>query len=303
MNFRLQSMRSDFWYAFLSSRITVISFAIIVAFILGCGFAEIFTSHRPFDPGSFNIMDNKLPPFWMEGGTTEYLLGTDTQGRDILSAILYGGRLSIIVGLGAVALGVVIGVVAGLIAGFKGGIIDAIIMRLAEIQFSFPPILLALLFSGILKASMPPEQFGHAAIPILILSIGLSTWVQYARVVRASTMVERNKEYVQACRAIGLPSSSILRRHILPNIAGPVMVIAMLQIAVAIVTEATLSFLGLGTPLTEPSLGGLIQAGSEYLFSGIWWTVLFPGLALLILVIAFNLVADWFRDYLNPKLR
>jgi len=303
MKFRLQSLRSDFWFAFLSSRVTVVSLAIIVVFVFGCGFAEVFTSHRPFDPGTFNIMDNKLPPAWLDGGSSEYLLGTDTQGRDILSAILYGGRISMIVGLGAVALGVGIGVVAGLLAGFNGGLTDAIIMRLAEIQFSFPPILLALLFSGILKTVLPPEQFGQAAIPILVFSIGLSSWVQYARVVRASTMVERNKEYVLACRAVGFPRGYILRRHILPNIVGPVMVIAMLQIAVAIVTEATLSFLGLGTPLTEPSLGGLIQAGAEYLFSGVWWVVVFPGLALLVLVVAFNLVADWFRDYLNPRLR
>lgn len=303
MKFRIQSLRSDFWFAFLSSRVTVLSFVIIVVFVLGCGFAEIFTVHRPFDPGTFDIMDNKLPPAWLEGGSSAYLLGTDTQGRDVLSAILYGGRISMIVGLGAVVLGVGLGVIAGLLAGFNGGLTDAVIMRLAEIQFSFPPILLALLFSGILKAALPPEQFGQAAIPILILSIGLSGWVQYARVVRASTMVERNKEYVLACHAIGFSRSYILRRHILPNIVGPVMVIAMLQIAVAIVTEATLSFLGLGTPLTEPSLGGLIQAGAEYLFSGVWWVVVFPGLALLVLVIAFNLVADWFRDYLNPRLR
>lgn len=299
----VERIRSDFWYSFLKSPITVVSAVVVIVLVTCCMFAEVFAPHTPFDPATLDIMNNQLPPAWEEGGDPAYLLGTDIQGRDVLSAILYGGRISIIVGLGAVALSVLIGVTGGLIAGYYGGIADAIIMRIAEIQFSFPPILLALLFNGILKTILTPQAFAHAAVPILILAIAFAGWVQYARVVRASTLVEREKEYVQACQALGFSSLYVVRKHVLPNILGPVLVISMLQIAVAIVTEATLSFLGLGTPLTEPSLGALIQEGGEFLFSGIWWVVVFPGLALLVLVIAFNLLADWFRDYLNPRLR
>lgn len=299
----LRSIRSDFWYAFLTSPITVISAALLLVMVVACAGAELIAPHTPFDPATISILDNHLPPAWAQGSDPRYVLGTDLQGRDLFSAMLYGGRISIIVGLGAVALSVLIGVAVGMIAGYYGGWIDAVLMRLAEIQFSFPPILIALLFNGVLKTAAPADVFNALAIPILILAIGLAGWVQFARIVRASVLVERSKDYVSACAAIGLPARTVLLRHVAPNVMGPVLVVAMLQIAVAIVTEATLSFLGLGTPPTEPSLGALIQAGSQYLFSGIWWGVIFPGAMLLMMVICFNLVADWFRDYLNPRLR
>jgi len=299
----LEKIRSDFWYELLSSPITVVSSIIIAVIVIACTFAPVFAPHTPFDPATISIMDNNLPPVWEAGSDPRFLLGTDLQGRDVFSAMLYGGRISLLVGLGAVALSVVIGMAIGLVAGYFGGITDMILMRIAEIQFAFPPILIALLFNGILKASLPADVFARAAVPIMVLAIGLAGWVQFARMVRASVLVQRGQDYVTACRAIGLPTLTIIVRHITPNVLGPVLVLAMLQIAVAIVTEATLSFLGLGTPLTEPSLGALIQIGSQYLFSGIWWVVIFPGSMLLVMVIAFNLVADWVRDYLNPRLR
>lgn len=299
----LEKIHSDFWYEWLNSPVTVVSSVIIVLIVIGCTFAPVFAPHTPFDPATISIMDNNLPPIWEAGSDPRFLLGTDLQGRDVLSAMLYGGRISLMVGLGAVALSVVIGMAVGLLAGYFGGMTDAILMRIAEIQFAFPPILIALLFNGILKASLPADVFAQAAVPIMILAIGLAGWVQFARIVRASVLVQRGQDYVTACHAIGLPTLTVILRHITPNILGPVLVLAMLQIAVAIVTEATLSFLGLGTPLTEPSLGALIQIGSQYLFSGIWWVVIFPGIMLLVMVIAFNLVADWVRDYLNPRLR
>lgn len=299
----LERIRSDFWYELLNSPVTLASAIVIALMVIGCSFAPVFAPHTPFDPATISILDNNLPPAWADGGDPRFLFGTDLQGRDVLSAMLYGGRISLLVGIGAVALSVVIGMTVGLLAGYFGGITDAVLMRIAEIQFAFPPILIALLFNGILKASLPVDFFAQAAVPIMILAIGLAGWVQFARIVRASAMVQRNQDYVTACHAIGLPTLTIILRHITPNIVGPVLVLAMLQIAVAIVTEATLSFLGLGTPLTEPSLGALIQIGSQYLFSGIWWVVIFPGVMLLVMVVAFNLVADWVRDYLNPRLR
>ncbi|MEP2782090.1 MAG: ABC transporter permease [Pseudoruegeria sp.] len=298
-----EKIRSDFWYELLNSPVTVVSSFIILMMVIGCTAAPIFAPHTPFDPATISIMDNNLPPVWEAGSDPRFLLGTDLQGRDVLSAMLYGGRISLLVGLGAVALSVVIGMAVGLFAGYFGGMTDAVLMRIAEIQFAFPPILIALLFNGILKATLPADIFSQAAVPIMILAIGLAGWVQFARIVRASVLVQRGQDYVTACQAIGLPTFSIILRHITPNILGPVLVLAMLQIAVAIVTEATLSFLGLGTPLTEPSLGALIQIGSQYLFSGVWWVVIFPGTMLLVMVVAFNLVADWVRDYLNPRLR
>ncbi len=299
----LDRIRSEFWFQFLSSPVTVVSAIIIVVIVLACVFANWVAPHTPFDPATLSIMDNNLPPAWLTGSDPRFVLGTDIQGRDVLSAMLYGGRISLMVGLGAVALSAAIGMTIGLVSGYFGGFTDTILMRIAEIQFAFPPILIALLFNGILKTTLPAHLFAQAAVPIMILAIGLAGWVQFARIVRSSVLVQRSQDYVTSCRAIGLPTTTILLRHITPNILSPVLVLAMLQIAVAIVTEATLSFLGLGTPLTEPSLGALIQIGSQYLFSGIWWVVIFPGTLLLIMVIAFNLVADWVRDFLNPRLR
>lgn len=299
----LNRIRSEFWFQFLSSPVTVVSAIIILVIVLACVFANWVAPHTPFDPATLSIMDNNLPPAWMSGSDPRFILGTDIQGRDVLSAMLYGGRISLMVGLGAVALSAAIGMTIGLLSGYFGGLVDTILMRIAEIQFAFPPILIALLFNGILKTTLPAHLFAQAAVPIMILAIGLAGWVQFARIVRSSVLVQRSQDYVTSCRAIGLPTMTILLRHITPNVLSPVLVLAMLQIAVAIVTEATLSFLGLGTPLTEPSLGALIQIGSQYLFSGIWWVVIFPGTMLLVMVIAFNLVADWVRDFLNPRLR
>lgn len=299
----LNRIRSEFWFQFLGSPVTVVASFVIVFIVLACVFANWVAPHTPFDPATLSIMDNNLPPVWQPNSDPRFILGTDIQGRDVLSAMLYGGRISLMVGLGAVALSAFIGMLIGLLSGYFGGLTDSILMRLAEIQFAFPPILIALLFNGILKTTLSANMFAQAAVPIMILSIGLAGWVQFARIVRSSVLVQRSQDYVTSCRAIGLPTMTILLRHITPNVLSPVLVLAMLQIAVAIVTEATLSFLGLGTPLTEPSLGALIQVGSQYLFSGIWWVVIFPGAMLLIMVIAFNLVADWVRDYLNPRLR
>lgn len=299
----LNRIRSDFWFELLSSPVTVMSALIIIVLVIACTFAPWIAPHTPFDPSTISILDNNLPPSWQDRSDPRFILGTDMQGRDVLSAMLYGGRISLLVGLGAVALSTLIGLTVGLLAGYFGGMTDTVLMRIAEVQFAFPPILIALLLNGILKTALPADVFATAAVPIMILAIGLAGWVQFARIVRASTLVQRNQDYVTACDAIGLPTYTIILRHIMPNVLGPVLVLAMLQIAVAIVTEATLSFLGLGTPLTKPSLGALIQAGSQFLFSGIWWVVIFPGVMLLVMVIAFNLVADWVRDYLNPRLR
>ncbi len=253
----LNRIRSEFWFQFLSSPVTVVSAIIILVIVLACVFANWVAPHTPFDPATLSIMDNNLPPAWMSGSDPRFVLGTDIQGRDVLSAMLYGGRISLMVGLGAVALSAAIGMTIGLLSGYFGGLVDTILMRIAEIQFAFPPILIALLFNGILKTTLPAHLFAQAAVPIMILAIGLAGWVQFARIVRSSVLVQRSQDYVTSCRAIGLPTMTILLRHITPNVLSPVLVLAMLQIAVAIVTEATLSFLGLGTPLTEPSLSVL----------------------------------------------
>ena len=271
--------------------------------ILSAIFATQLAPQNPFDPGSLLLMDSFTPPVWEEGGSAKYLLGTDSQGRDLLSAILYGARVSLIVGFASVLLAMTIGITLGVIAGYVGGTVDAVIMRIAEVQLSFPTVLVALLINGVARGVLSPERQLNLAIYVLIFSIGLSAWVQFARTVRGSTLVERNKEYVQAARVIGLPPLAIMFRHVLPNVLGPVLVIGTINLAVAILNEATLSFLGIGAPPTQPSLGTLINVGNEYLFSGEWWIALFPGLTLAVLVLAVNLLGDWLRDALNPKLR
>jgi peptide/nickel transport system permease protein len=239
----------------------------------------------------------------MTGSKAEYLLGTDDQGRDVLSAIMFGTRISLLVGLAAVALAIVIGVSLGLVAGYVGGKLDAFIMRVADVQLSFPAILIALLIDGVARAMLPRDAHSSVALFVLILAIGAANWVQYARTVRGSTMVEKSKEYVQAARVIGISPFGIMRRHLLPNVLGPVLVLATINIATAIITEATLSFLAVGVPPTQPSLGTLIRVGNDFLFSGEWWIAVFPGAALVIMVLAINLLGDWMRDALNPKLR
>jgi len=244
-----------------------------------------------------------LPPGWITGSKDTYWLGTDDQGRDVFSAIMFGARVTLLVGFASVALAVVLGVSAGLIAGYIGGRLDAFIMRVADVQLSFPAILIALLIDGVFRAALPREAHSEVALYVLVLAIGLSNWVQYARTVRGSTMVEKNKEYVQAARVIGISPLGIMRRHLLPNVLGPILVLGTLNIGTAILTEATLSFLGVGVPPTQPSLGTLIRVGNDFLFSGEWWITIFPGAALVIIVLAINLLGDWMRDALNPKLR
>ena len=247
-------------------------------------------------------MNARLPPSWSEGGNPAFFLGTDDQGRDILSALMYGARISLAVGLASVVLSVVIGVAFGLLAGFLGGWVDAFLMRLCDVMLSFPAILVALLIAGVGRALFP-NAHESLAFGVLIISISLTGWVQYARTVRGSTLVERNKEYVQAARVTGVSPLRIMRKHVLPNVMGPVMVLATIQVATAIITEATLSFLGVGAPPTSPSLGTLIRIGNDYLFSGEWWITVFPGAMLVLIALSVNLLGDWLRDALNPRLR
>jgi peptide/nickel transport system permease protein len=243
------------------------------------------------------------PPVWAPEGVRAYLLGTDDQGRDVLSAILFGARISLLVGVAAVALASVVGVTLGLIAGYAGGSVDAFIMRIADVQLSFPAILIALLVDGVARVALPHTAQDDIAFIVLVLAIAAANWVQYARTVRGSTLVERNKEYVQAARVVGLSRLAIMRRHLLPNVLGPVLVLATINLPTAIVTEATLSFLGVGVPPTRPSLGTLIRVGNDFLFSGEWWITIFPGAALVLMVLAVNLLGDWLRDALNPRLQ
>ncbi|HEY5278483.1 MAG TPA: ABC transporter permease [Pseudolabrys sp.] len=294
---------SDMFYSFIGSPVTIVS-AIVTLLLIGAALAApLIAPHNPFDPASLSISDSLLPPVWSHDGVSDYLLGTDDQGRDVLSTIIYGMRISLSVGFASVVLAMAIGVPLGLIAGYFGGTADALIMRVADVQLTFPAILTALLIDGIARGIAGPQAYNDVVFPVLVISIGLSFWVQYARTVRGSVLVEANKEYVLAARLIGLRPVAILFRHILPNVLGPVLVIATINLALAVITEATLSFLGVGVPPTQPSLGTLIRIGNDYLFSGEWWITAFPGITLAVLVLAVNLLGDWLRDALNPKLR
>ena len=295
---------SDIAWSFRRSPVTVVAAFVVVVMSLAALFAPWIAPYDPFDPGTLNLMDGFTPPMQENQFTGNvFWLGTDDQGRDIFSAILYGSRISLFVGVSAVLFAMTLGVTLGLIAGYVGGWIDTLIMRIADVQLSFPSILIALLVFGIARGFIPPAYRADMAIWVLIVSIGLSDWVQYARTVRGATLVERGKDYVQAARLIGIPSGLIMLRHVLPNVLGPVLVIATIGLALAIITEATLSFLGVGVPPTQPSLGTLIRIGQGFLFSGEWWIILFPSIALLLLALAVNLLGDWLRDALNPKLR
>jgi len=294
---------SDIGYSFRRSPVAIVAAVVLVFCLAAALFAPWVAPHNPFDLKTLNLLDALSPPAGMAGSKAEYLLGTDDQGRDVLSAIMFGTRISLLVGLSAVALAIVIGVSLGLIAGYVGGKLDAFIMRVADVQLSFPAILIALLIDGVARAMLPRDAHSSVALFVLVLAIGAANWVQYARTVRGSTMVEKSKEYVQAARVIGISPFGIMRRHLLPNVLGPVLVLATINIATAIITEATLSFLGVGVPPTQPSLGTLIRVGNDFLFSGEWWIAVFPGAALVIMVLAINLLGDWMRDALNPKLR
>lgn len=293
---------SDVGYSFRTSPMAIVAGAIAFVCIFCSIFATWVAPHNPFDLTTLVLSDARLPPAWEAEGTRKYLLGTDDQGRDILSALIYGARISLVVGVASVILSMVIGVGLGLLAGFKGGWVDTFLMRLCDVMLSFPAILVALLIAGVGRALFP-NAHDTVAFGVLIVSITLTGWVQYARTVRGSTLVERNKEYVQAARVTGVAPLRIMVKHVLPNVMGPVMVLATIHVATAIITEATLSFLGVGVPPTSPSLGTLIRVGNDYLFSGEWWITIFPGLMLILIALSVNLLGDWLRDALNPRLR
>ena len=297
-------VESDFFFDFKRSPVTIASFTIVTTLILLALLADFVAPTNPFDPASLNLMNGFTPPLEPNEFTGEtFVLGTDDQGRDLLSAIIYGLRVSLFVGLTAVILAMLIGVSLGLLAGYRGGWIEALIMRVADIQMTFPSILIAVLIFGVARGLLPPDLRDELAISVLIIAIGLSEWVPFARTVRGTTMVEKEKEYVQAARLIGLGKVQIMVRHILPNVLSPVLVIATITLALAIIAEATLSFLGVGAPPTEPSLGTLIRIGQDFLFSGEWWILLFPSVTLLALALSVNLLGDWLRDTLNPRLK
>jgi len=293
----------DLAWSFRRSPVTIVAAALTVVCVGAALLAPWVSPQDPFNMAGLNLNEAFTPPAWDEKGLGQYPLGTDNQGRDILSTIMHGARISLGVGLAAVVFSLVLGVSLGLIAGYIGGRFDALIMRIADVQLSFPAILIALLIDGVARVALPGDRHDELAIPVLVLAIGFAGWVQYARTVRGSTMVEKEKEYVQAARVVGRSPLAIMLAHVLPNVMGPVLVIATIHIATAIITEATLSFLGVGVPATRPSLGTLIRIGNEFLYSGEWWITVFPGLALVVLVLSVNLLGDWLRDALNPKLR
>ena len=294
---------SDLFWSFRRSPVTVISAVVALICVLGAVLAPLLAPHNPFDVATLNLIDAFKPPAWAAEGDAAYPLGSDDQGRDVLSAIMYGARVSLLVGFCAVLFSMVVGVSVGLLAGYAGGAVDGVLMRIADIQLTFPNILIALLVDGIARAALPSEVHDRVALFVVIFAIGISAWPQFARTVRGSTLVERNKEYVLAARVIGISQLRIMLTHVLPNVLGPVLVIATLGLSNAIISEATLSYLGAGVPQTQPSLGTLIRIGNDFLFSGEWWIAIFPGIALIAMVLSVNLLGDWLRDALNPRLR
>jgi len=301
--FVARALESDVFYSFRRSKLTMLAAAVTVLFFLLAIFAFLLAVQNPFAPAQLQLINSRIPPLWTADGQSPFLLGTDEQGRDVLSAILYGLRISLVVGVLGVLFSGTLGIVLGLIAGYVGGAVDSLIMRIADVQLTFPAILIALLIDGVVKSVFGNRLDAIGTLAVLVFAIGLSFWVQYARTVRGSVLVEKNKDYVAAAQLIGLPAPVIMLRHVLPNAMGPVLVIATINLALAIITEATLSFLGSGMPDTMPSLGTLIRIGNNYLFSGEWWIVAFPGIALATLILSINLLGDWLRDALNPKLR
>jgi peptide/nickel transport system permease protein len=298
-----RALDSDIVYSFRRSKLTMAAAIVTLLFFLLAIFASLLSVQNPFDPAQLQLMNSRIPPLWTADGQSPFLLGTDEQGRDVLSAILYGLRISLAVGIAGVVFAGALGIALGLIAGYFGGAVDSVIMRIADVQLTFPAILIALLVNGIAKSLLSNRLDETSTFGVLVVAIGLSFWVQYARTVRGSVMVEKNRDYVAAAQLIGLPAPTIMLRHVLPNTMGPILVIATINLALSIITEATLSFLGAGMPDTMPSLGTLIRIGNNYLFAGEWWIVAFPGIALASLILSINLVGDWLRDALNPKLR
>ncbi|MEH6454174.1 MAG: ABC transporter permease [Psychromonas sp.] len=293
---------SDIVYHFVRDKVAMLSFAVFLTFLLAAIFAPLIAPTNPYDLYSIDIMDSELPPSWLDGGSENFLLGTDDQGRDVLSTILYGARLSLTIGFLAVAVQLILGIVIGLSAGYYGGRIDSFLMRFADVQLSFSTMMVAIIVSAIFKASFGNEFYSQYAVLMLIVIIGVAEWPQYARTVRASVLAEKQKEYVEAAQVMGFKAARIMFRHILPNCLSPILVISTVQVANAIMSEAALSFLGLGLPVDQPSLGALISIGFKYIFSGAWWITLFPGLVLVSLVLVINLLGDWLRDIFNPKI-
>jgi peptide/nickel transport system permease protein len=301
--FLTRVVESDLFHSFCRSKLTMLAAAVTLLFFLAAIFAPLIAVQNPFDPAQLQLMNSRIAPLWTADGQSPFLLGTDEQGRDVLSAILYGLRISLTVGVLGVLFSGTLGILLGLIAGYVGGAVDSLIMRIADVQLTFPAILIALLVNGVAKSVFGNRIDAMSMLAVLVIAIGLSFWVQYARTVRGSVLVEKNKDYVAAAQLIGLPAPVIMLRHVLPNAMGPVLVIATINLALAVITEATLSFLGVGLPDTMPSLGTLIRIGNNYLFSGEWWIVAFPGFALAALILSINLLGDWLRDALNPRLR
>ena len=294
---------TDIGYSFFNSKIAIISSSIFLIIFLCSFLAEIVAPYDPFDPLNISLMDAFIPPVWSEGGNANFFLGTDQQGRDMFSTMIYGSRISLIVGFSSIIFAMILGVSLGITAGYIGGRYETIVMRLTDVQLTIPSILMALLVDGIARAIISKSMHDEMAIYVLIFAIGISEWPQFARVTRASTLVEKNKEYVSASRIIGLSNIIIMFKHILPNILRPILVIATIGLALAIITESTLSFLGVGVPPTTPSLGTLIRFGNNFLFSGEWWITFFPAIFLVVLALSINLLGDWMRDALNPKLK
>ncbi|RMF19982.1 MAG: ABC transporter permease [Gammaproteobacteria bacterium] len=293
---------SHFWHSFKRDKVAIFSFTVFLVYLLAALLAPVIAPFDPYDQAQIDIMDSELPPAWSEEGDERFILGTDAQGRDLWSTILYGTRISLTIGIGAVLLQAFLGVVLGLTAGYFGGRIDAFLMRLADIQLSFSTMMVAIIVLAVFQAAFGTELYQDLALIMLILVIGIAEWPQYARTIRASVLAEKKKEYVDAARVMGMPSKRIMFRHILPNTLSPILVISTVQIANAIISEASLSFLGLGMPVSKPSLGSLISSGFEYIFSGSWWITIIPGIVLIGLVLVMNLLGDWLRDVLNPKL-
>ena len=294
--------QSNFLYNFGRDKVAMVSFAVLAAFVILAFAAPLIAPHNPYDQTTIDIMDSEIPPVWQDGGEARFLLGTDAQGRDMLSTILYGTRISIIIGVCAVLMQMFLGITIGLVSGYVGGRVESFFMRLADIQLSLSTLMLAIVALAIFQAAFSAEAYSDMAIIMLILVIGFAEWPQYARTIRASVLAEKKKEYVDAARVIGLGAPTIMFRHILPNTLSPLLVISTVQVANAIISEAALSFLGLGMPVTKPSLGSLINSGFEFIFSGSWWITTIPSVVLIALILCFNLLGDWLRDALNPKI-
>lgn len=303
MKRKIDSFRQSYlWYSFKRDKVAIASFIVLLLLVLMAVFAPLITPYNPYDPASVDIMNSEIPPVWMESGDSSFIFGTDDQGRDLFSTMVYGMRISLLIGIGAVVLQAIIGIAIGLISGYFGGKLDAFFMRMADVQLSFSYLMVAIFFTAILQAAVGVGRFGEIAIPFLILVIGFAQWPQYARTVRASVLAEKKKEYVEAARVAGFGAGRIMWGHIFPNTLSPILVLSTIQVANAVMSEAALSFLGLGMPVSKPSLGSLINSGFEYIFSGSWWITIFPGVLLVVLILAINLLGDFLRDVLNPKL-